>query len=103
MFDNLSPEQQLRFDLALIHRYMADHHWHEGVVNHLTAMLPGSVEHFLALPYGLHWSEVKSSDFLVAGFDGHVVSGEGEVILSFKNIFLDPCFYTCDLLDLHNH
>ena len=86
MFDDLSPENQLRFDLALIHRYMADHHWNEGVVNHLTAMLPDSAEHFLALPYGLHWSEVKSSDFLVAGFDGHVVLGGGEVEPSNLNI-----------------
>ena len=39
MFDDLSTEHQLRFDLALIHRYMAEHYWNEGIVNHLTAML----------------------------------------------------------------
>ena len=86
MFNDLSAENQLRFDLALIHRYMAEHNWNEGVVNHLTAMLPDSDEHFLALPYGLHWSEAKSSDFLVADFDGNVISGVGEVEPSNLNI-----------------
>ena len=86
MFNDLSAENQLRFDLALIHRYMAEHNWNEGVVNHLTAMLPDSGEHFLALPYGLHWSEAKSSDFLVADFDGNVISGVGEVEPSNLNI-----------------
>ena len=86
MFDELSVENQLRFDLALIHRYMAEHNWNEGVVNHLTAMLPGSSEHFLALPYGLHWSEAKSSDFLVADFAGSIISGVGEVEASNLNI-----------------
>jgi len=86
MFDDLSAENQLRFDLALIHRYMAEHNWSEGVVNHLTAMLPDSNEHFLALPYGLHWSEAKSSDFLVADFDGNIISGVGEVEPSNLNI-----------------
>ena len=86
MFDDLSAENQLRFDLALIHRYMAEHNWNEGVVNHLTAMLPDNDEHFLALPYGLHWSEAKSSDFLVADFDGNVISGVGEIEPSNLNI-----------------
>lgn len=86
MFDDLSTEHQLRFDLALIHRYMAEHYWNEGVVNHLTAMLPDSDKHFLALPYGLHWSEVKSSDFLVSNLDGNVISGVGEVEPSNLNI-----------------
>jgi ribulose-5-phosphate 4-epimerase/fuculose-1-phosphate aldolase len=86
MFHDLSVENQLRFDLALIHRYMAEHNWNEGVVNHLTAMLPDSDEHFLALPYGLHWSEVKSSDFLVSDFNGNVISGVGEVEPSNLNI-----------------
>jgi len=83
-------ESQLRFDLALIHRYMADKDWNEGVVNHLTAMLPSSANQcdnqFLALPYGLHWSEVVSSDFLVVDLDGTVISGEGDIEPS--NLFI---------------
>ncbi len=86
MTANLSPEALLRFDLALVHRYMAEHDWNEGVVNHLTAMMPGSQNRFLALPYGLHWSEVKSSDFLVVDFDGNVISGEGNIEPS--NLFI---------------
>ncbi len=86
MFDDLSVEDQLRVGLALIHRYMAEHNWNEGVVNHLTTMLPDSDEHFLALPYGLHWSEAKSSDFLVSDLDGNIVSGFGEIEPSNLNI-----------------
>lgn len=86
MLDTLSPEALLRFDLALIHRYMAEKDWNEGVVNHLTAMLPGSDTHFFALPYGLHWSEVKSTDFLVCNFDGDIISGEGVIEASNLNI-----------------
>ncbi|MEH6650903.1 MAG: class II aldolase/adducin family protein [Motiliproteus sp.] len=82
----LSAEAQLRFDLALIHRYMAEVNWNEGVVNHLTAMMPDSSERFLALPYGLHWSEVKSSDFLVVDCDGNVCSGVGRIEPSNLNI-----------------
>ena len=86
MFDDLSVEDQLRVGLALIDRYMAEHNWNEGVVNHLTTMLPDSDEHFLALPYGLHWSEAKSSDFLVSDLDGNIVSGFGEIEPSNLNI-----------------
>ena len=86
MTDIKSAEAQLRVDLALIHRYMAEKDWNEGVVNHLTAMMPDSSDQFLALPYGLHWSEVKSSDFLVVDFEGSILSGDGEIEQS--NLFI---------------
>lgn len=86
IYTALSAEHQLRYDLALVHRYLVDHHWHEGVVNHLTCLLPNSQNHFLALPYGLHWSEVTASDFIVVDLDGNVLRGKGEIERSNINI-----------------
>lgn len=86
VFSELSEEQQLRFDLAVIHRFLVDQGWNEGVVNHLTVMLPDSDNQFLALPYGVHWALAKSSDFLVVDFDGEVISGSGEIEKTNLNI-----------------
>lgn len=78
----LDVERQLRLDLAVAHRWAYRWGWHEGVVNHFTALLPGLSDRFLAIPYGVHWSEVKAADFLVVGLDGIVLKGQGEIELS---------------------
>ena len=70
---------QAKVDLAACYR-MADHFGlNEGIDNHLTMMVPGQAERFLLAPFGMHWSEVKASDFLVVDFNGQVVSGHGAV------------------------
>ena len=51
----------------------------EGIDNHLTLMVPGHTDRFLLAPFGLHWSEVKASDFMVLDFNGQIVSGRGPV------------------------
>lgn len=71
-----------RIDLAALHRIAWQWGWSEAVVNHMTFMLPGSPDRFLLIPYGLHWSEVRASDFLVVDLDGKVVGGEGRAELS---------------------
>jgi ribulose-5-phosphate 4-epimerase/fuculose-1-phosphate aldolase len=73
---------QARIDLAALHRICWSWGWSEAVVNHMTFMVPGSSEHFLLIPYGLHWSEVRASDFMIVNLDGGVVSGEGRAELS---------------------
>ena len=77
--NTLDSDHQLRVDLAVTHRVLAAYGWNEGIVNHLTALLPNQDEQFFALPYGLHWAEVKSSDFMVVDLDGNILAGEGEV------------------------
>lgn len=77
-----SSEHQARVDLAALHRIAWLWGWSEAVVNHMTFMLPGSDEHFLLIPYGLHWSEVRASDFMVVDLDGTVVAGNGRAELS---------------------
>ncbi len=72
-------ERQARVDLAACYR-LADHFGlNEGIDNHLTMLLPGHDDRFLLAPFGLHWSEVKASDFIVVDFGGRVLSGRGPV------------------------
>jgi ribulose-5-phosphate 4-epimerase/fuculose-1-phosphate aldolase len=73
---------QARIDLAALHRICWQWGWSEAVVNHMTFMVPGSAEHFLLIPYGMHWGEVRASDFMIVDLDGRIVSGEGRAELS---------------------
>jgi ribulose-5-phosphate 4-epimerase/fuculose-1-phosphate aldolase len=64
------------------HRWAARWGWHESVINHFTALVPGRADRFFAIPYDLHWDEVKARDFLVVDLEGRVLEGEGEIELS---------------------
>jgi ribulose-5-phosphate 4-epimerase/fuculose-1-phosphate aldolase len=72
-------EQRARVDLAACYRLADRFGLNEGIDNHLTMLAPGYADRFLLAPFGMHWSEVKASDFLVVDFDGRVVSGQGFV------------------------
>lgn len=72
-------EQAARVDLAAAHRAAVAHDFHEGIANHFTLALPGQPGRFLAAPYGLHWAEIKASDFIVLDYDAQQLSGEGVV------------------------
>src|SRR3984885_643541 len=72
-------EQRARVDLAACYRLADRFGLNEGIDNHLTLLLPGHSDRFLLPPFGMHWSEVKASDFLVVDFSGRVVSGQGSV------------------------
>jgi ribulose-5-phosphate 4-epimerase/fuculose-1-phosphate aldolase len=41
--------------------------------------VPGRPRQFFLAPFGLHWSEVRASDFLTVDFDGPIHSGSGPV------------------------
>ena len=69
---------QARVDLAACFRMAAKLGLHEGICNHLSAMVPGSDELFLVNPYGWGFHEVTASRLLVCDFEGRVVDGEGE-------------------------
>jgi ribulose-5-phosphate 4-epimerase/fuculose-1-phosphate aldolase len=72
-------ERQARIDLAACYRLAAHFGLNEGIDNHLTLLLPGSSDRFLLAPFGLHWSEVKASDFMVIDFNGQMLSGRGPI------------------------
>ena len=69
---------QARVDLAACFRMASRLGLHEGICNHLSAMVPGSDELFLVNPYGWGFHEITASRLLVCDFEGHVVAGEGE-------------------------
>ena len=70
---------QARVDLAAAHRCAVMHDLHEGIFNHLTLRVPGQVNRYYQIPFGLHWSEVTASCFMEVGYDGDVKHGEGIV------------------------
>jgi ribulose-5-phosphate 4-epimerase/fuculose-1-phosphate aldolase len=69
---------QARVDLAACFRAAARLGLHEGICNHLSAMVPGRDDLFLVNPYGWGFSEVTASRMLVCDFHGNVVAGSGE-------------------------
>src|SRR5580700_5638944 len=74
-----AEERQVRIDLAAAHRLAVLQGFSEGIYNHFTNIVPGSPKRFLAIPFGLYWSEATASGLLSVGYDGKVVSGDGEV------------------------
>ena len=72
-------ERSARVDLAACYRLADRFGLNEGLDNHLTLLVPGYTDRFMLAPFGMHWSEVKASDFLVVDFSGRVVSGQGLV------------------------
>jgi ribulose-5-phosphate 4-epimerase/fuculose-1-phosphate aldolase len=72
-------EAQARIDLAACYRLAAHFGLNEGIDNHLTALVPGYLDRFLLAPFGLLWSEVRASDFMVIDFNGRMLSGKGPI------------------------
>ena len=70
---------QARVDLAACYRLADRFGLNEGIDNHLTMLVPGYTDRFFLAPFGMHWSEVRASDFLVVDFNGQVLSGQGYV------------------------
>ena len=72
----LDPVRQARIDLAAAHRLAVMHGFSEGICNHLTMTVPGATDHFFLIPYGLHWSEVSASSFMIVDYDGRTIEGD---------------------------
>jgi ribulose-5-phosphate 4-epimerase/fuculose-1-phosphate aldolase len=72
-------ERNARVELAACYRLAERFGLNEGIDNHMTLLLPGHKDRFLLAPFGMHWSEVKASDFMVVDFSGRVLSGQGAV------------------------
>ena len=72
-------ERAARVDLAACYRLAERFGLNEGIDNHLTLLVPGYADRFLLAPFGMHWSEVRASDFMVVDFNGRVLSGQGLV------------------------
>jgi ribulose-5-phosphate 4-epimerase/fuculose-1-phosphate aldolase len=77
-----AAQWQMRVDLAAAHRLAHQHGFSEGIFNHLTCTVPGKSDRYFQIPFGTHWTEVTASVILEVGYDGKVLSGEGEAELS---------------------
>ncbi len=75
--DLAERRRSVREDLAAAHRLAVWHDLTEGIYNHLTAMVPGTIDQFYVPPFGLHWSEVRASELLTVDFGGRIIAGEG--------------------------
>src|ERR1044071_8358284 len=74
-----AAEWEARVDLAAAHRLAVSHGFSEGIFNHFTLAVPGRGDRYYQIPFGLHWSEVTASCIMEVGYDGEVLSGQGEV------------------------
>ncbi len=70
--------RQARVDLAACFRAAARMGLHEGICNHLSAMVPGRDDLFLVNPDGYGFSEITASRLLICDFNRRVVAGEGQ-------------------------
>ncbi|HEY0419346.1 MAG TPA: aldolase [Acetobacteraceae bacterium] len=68
---------QARVDLAACFRAVARMGLHEGICNHLSAMVPGRDDLFLVNPDGYGFNEITASRLLVCDFNRNVVAGTG--------------------------
>lgn len=70
---------QARVDLAAAHRLAVTQGLSEGIFNHFTLAVPGRDDRYYQIPFGLHWSEVSASCLMEVGYDGTLLSGDGEI------------------------
>jgi len=76
---NFIQQKNARIDLAVAYRTASRLGMAEGICNHFTMAVPGEEDRFYLIPYGLHWSEVCASDFVVVNSKGNKISGDGYV------------------------
>jgi len=79
---NLDALTRAKIDLAAAHRLAVRDELEEGIDNHFTVTVPGYEDRYLVLPFGLHWSEARVSDFIIFNEAGETLEGEGIVELS---------------------
>lgn len=88
--EDVSPEEwQARVDLAACYHICSQLGYNESIVNHLTAMVPGTTDHFLVNAFGLMWEEVTAANLLTVrtfynnsklGMGYEVVRGKGDAL-----------------------
>ena len=74
-----AAERQARIDLAACHRIAARFGLHEAIDNHMTLLVPGFTDRYYLAPFGLHWSEIRASDFCEVEVSGKLVAGKGPI------------------------
>ena len=70
---------QARIDLAAALRWAARLGLNEGICNHFSLVVPGTADHFLINPQGLHWSEITPADLVMTDSEGNIIEGKHQV------------------------
>lgn len=68
-----AAEKEIRIKLAACYRIFDLMGWSELIYNHITVKVPGSDDHFLINPYGLHYTEVTASNLVKVDINGSKV------------------------------
>jgi ribulose-5-phosphate 4-epimerase/fuculose-1-phosphate aldolase len=66
-------EKDIRVQLAACYRIFDYMGWSEMIYNHITVKVPGSDDHFLINPYGLHYKEVTASNLVKVDINGQII------------------------------
>ena len=99
----IDPIAEAKTHLAAAHRLAVLDELEEGIDNHFTVTVPGHNDRYLILPFGLHWSEARSSDMIVFDESGATLEGEGVVERSAQCIHA-PIHRICGArVVLHTH
>lgn len=69
----LSPEQRTRTDLAACYRLIDHYGMSDGILNHISARVPGEEEHFLINPFGMLYEEITASSLIKVDLEGRVI------------------------------
>jgi ribulose-5-phosphate 4-epimerase/fuculose-1-phosphate aldolase len=97
------PLMQAKIHLAAAHRLAVFHDLEQGIDNHFTVTVPGREDHYLILPFGLHWSEARASDMIVWDESGATLEGSGHVELSAQCIHAPIHRITGARVVMHTH
>ena len=100
---NLDPIKQAKIHLAAALRLAVHDGFDEGIDNHFTMTVPGREDQYMVLPFGLHWSEARSSDLMVFNEAGDTLEGHGVVELSARSIHAPLHRLTGAKVVLHTH
>src|SRR3954465_12065891 len=69
-----ADEWETRVDLAACYR-LVDHYGMTDLhLNHISARVPGSEEHFLLNPFGMMYEEITASSLIKVDLDGNIIS-----------------------------
>lgn len=68
------PEWQTRVDLAAAYRLVDLYGMCDMHLNHISARVPGSHEHFLINPFGMMYEEITASSLIKIDLEGNIIA-----------------------------
>lgn len=76
----MSPEWELRVQLAAAYRLIDHFGWSELIWTHTTVRVPGPEHHFLINPYGYRFDEVCASNLVKVDLHGAIIGDQKQEI-----------------------